>query len=227
MASLLEKVSILIKANMHYMADQALKANSVAVFNEYIREIENNLEDLCEAVATVGGQVKTIQRKRDEYQAQADKLDRDIDLFLTEGNESLAVAAQAKLNSVRRTATTYSEQLITLEREYQNLKDARLKLDAKLSTTKQEREELQALLDLAKAKEISNKTIRNLDDLVGSSDQDVSGVAEGIRARLDKASAESEMLASSLDKQMDEALERRDIDSQLIERKRRLGLAEG
>ena len=77
------------------------------------------------------------------------------------------------------------------------------------------------------AKEISNKTIRNLDDLVGSSDQDVSGVAEGIRARLDKASAESEMLASSLDKQMDEALERRDIDSQLIERKRRLGLAEG
>lgn len=227
MASLLEKVSILIKANMHYMADQALKANSVAVFNEYIREIENNLEDLGEAVATVGGQVKTIQRKRDEYQAQADKLDRDIDLFLTEGNKSLAVAAQAKLNSVRRTATTYSEQLITLEREYQNLKDARLKLDAKLSTTKQEREELQALLDLAKAKEISNKTIRNLDDLVGSSDQDVSGVAEGIRARLDKASAESEMLASSLDKQMDEALERRDIDSQLIERKRRLGLAEG
>ena len=139
----------------------------------------------------------------------------------------MAVAAQAKLNSVRRTATTYSEQLITLEREYQNLRDARLKLDAKLSTTKQEREELQALLDLAKAKEISNKTIRNLDDLVGSSDQDVSGVAEGIRARLDKASAESEMLASSLDKQMDEALERRDIDSQLIERKRRLGLAEG
>ena len=106
MASLLEKVSILIKANMHYMADQALKANSVAVFNEYIREIENNLEDLGEAVATVGGQVKTIQRKRDEYQAQSDKLDRDIDLFLTEGNESLAVAAQAKLNSARRTATT-------------------------------------------------------------------------------------------------------------------------
>ena len=199
----------------------------MCIRDRYIREIENNLEDLGEAVATVGGQVKTIQRKRDEYQAQADKLDRDIDLFLTEGNESLAVAAQAKLNSVRRTATTYSEQLITLEREYQNLKDARLKLDAKLSTTKQEREELQALLDLAKAKEISNKTIRNLDDLVGSSDQDVSGVAEGIRARLDKASAESEMLASSLDKQMDEALERRDIDSQLIERKRRLGLAEG
>jgi len=227
MASLLEKVSILIKANMHYMADQALKANSVAVFNEYIREIENNLENLGEAVATVGGQVKTIQRKRDEYQAQSDKLDRDIDLFLTEGNESLAVAAQAKLNSVRHTVTTYSEQLVTLELEYQNLKDARLKLDAKLATTKQEREELQALLDLAKAKEISNKTIRSLDDLVGNSDQDVSGVAEGIRARLDKASAESEMLASSLDKQMDEALERRDIDSQLIERKRRLGLAEG
>jgi phage shock protein A len=212
---------------MHYMVDQALKANSVAVFDQYIREIENNLDELGDAVATVGGQVKTIQRKRDEYQAQADKLDRDIDLFLTEGNESLAVAAQAKLNSVRQTVTTYSEQLVTLEREYQNLRDAKIKLEAKLATTKQEKEELQALLDLAKAKEISNKAIRSLDDLVGSTDQDVSGVAESIRARLDKASAESEMLASSLDKQMDETLERREIDSQLMERKRRLGLAEG
>jgi hypothetical protein len=35
------------------------------------------------------------------------------------------------------------------------------------------------------------------------------------------------MLASSLDKQMDDVLERGEIDAALIERKRRLGLAEG
>jgi len=227
MASLLEKVNILIKANLHYMADQALQANSVAVVNQYIREIENNLDDLNDAVATVGGQVKTIRRKRDEYQAKATTLDHNIDVFLTEGNEALAVAAQAKLNSTRRTVESYDQQLAQLEREYEALRSAKLKLEAKLATTRQEKDELQALMDLARAKEISNKAMRSLDDLAGAGDADVARVADAVRSRLDKASAESEMLASSLDKQMDDVLERGEIDAALMERKRRLGLAEG
>lgn len=227
MASLLEKVNILIKANLHYMADQALQANSVAVVNQYIREIENNLEDLNDAVATVGGQVKTIRRKRDEYQAKATTLDHNIDVFLTEGNEALAVAAQAKLNSTQRTVENYDQQLAQIEREYDALRSAKIKLEAKLATTKQEKDELQALMDLARAKEISNKAMRSLDDLAGAGDADVARVADQVRSRLDKASAESEMLASSLDKQMDDVLERGEIDAALMERKRRLGLAEG
>jgi phage shock protein A len=227
MASLLEKVNILIKANLHYMVDQALQANSVAVVNQYIREIENSLDDLNDAVATVGGQVKTIRRKRDEYQAKATTLDHNIDVFLTEGNEALAVAAQAKLNSTQRTVENYDQQLSQLEREYDALRSAKIKLEAKLATTRQEEEELQALMDLAHAKEISNKAMRSLDDLAGAGDADVARVADAVRARLDKASAESEMLASSLDKQMDDVLERGEIDAALMERKRRLGLAEG
>ena len=227
MASLLEKVNILIKANLHYMADQALQANSVAVVNQYIREIENSLDDLNDAVATVGGQVKTIRRKRDEYQAKATTLNHNIDVFLTGGNEALAVAAQAKLNSTQRTVENYNQQLSQLEREYDALRSAKIKLEAKLATTRQEEEELQALMDLARAKEISNKAMRSLDDLAGAGDADVARVADAVRARLDKASAESEMLASGLDKQMDDVLERGEIDAALMERKRRLGLAEG
>ena len=82
MASLLEKVQTLISANLHWMVDQALKQNSIAVINQYIREVEDNLDDLQNAVATVGGQVKTIKRQHDEAQAKADELDRNIDLFL-------------------------------------------------------------------------------------------------------------------------------------------------
>lgn len=225
MASLLEKVQILIKANLHYLADQALKSNSVAVVNQYIREIENNLEELNDAVATVGGQVKTIRRKRDEYRDKAAQLDHNIDIFLTEGNESLAVAAQAKFNSTQRTVESYDKQLQQLEQEYDALRSAKTKLEAKLSTTVQEKEELQALMELARAKELSNKAMRSLDDLAGSGDTDVARVADAVRARLDKASAESEMLASTLDKQMDQVLDRTEIDAALLERKRRLGLS--
>jgi phage shock protein A len=225
MASLLDKVRTLISANLHAMVDSALKANSVAVMDEYIRQAEDNLEKLEDAAATVGGEVKTLKRKYDEYAAQAAKLDRDIDALLQQGREDLATAAQSKYNTTLRLAEQYKEQYERQQTEYQSLLDAKLKLEAKLTTTKQEREELLALLDLAKSKELTVKTMKSLDDIVGSGDADISRIGESIRARLDKASAKSEMMASRLDDQMDEVLGKTELDNQLAERKKRLGLA--
>jgi phage shock protein A len=226
MASLLDKVQTLIKANLHAMVDTALQQNSMAVIDQYIRDVDNNLDALEDAAATVGGQVKTLQRKRDEYVKQQQEIDHNIDLFLTQGKEDLARAAQAKLNSVKTMAETYSQQADRQQAEYKSLLDARLKLQAKLTTIKQQREEMAALLDLARAKEITNKTIKSLDDLAGVGDVDVARMAEGVRSRLDKASAQAEVAASSLDNQMDEALGRGELDAQLEERKRRLGLGQ-
>jgi phage shock protein A len=224
MASLLEKVRTLISANLHAIVDAALKSNSIAVVDQYIRQIEDSLEDLEDATATVGGQVKTLRRKLEEYRGKADELDRNIDLFLKDGKDEVAAAAQSKLNSTERLVANYAEQLARQEKEFEALQNARLKLEAKLTSIRQEREELQALLDLARSKEITADAISSLDDLAGSGDTDVARIAESIRARLDKATAKTEMLATSLDAQMDEILERNAIDQQLAERKRRLGI---
>jgi phage shock protein A len=224
MASLLEKVSTLISANLHYLVDQALKSNSLAVIDQYIREVEDNLDDLKEAAATVGGDVKSIQRRLLEQQQKAQELDRAIDAFLMEGNEAAAVAAQSKLNSVQRLVETYKQQVERQEAEFQKLLDAKVKLDARLSTMKQEREELQVLLDLAKSKETTVKAMRSLDDLMGSGDADIKRIADSIYSRLDKASAASEIQATSLDEQMDQVLERGVLDAQLSERKKKLGI---
>jgi phage shock protein A len=206
--------------------DEALKKNSVAVLDEYIRQAEDNLEDLEDAAATVGGNVRTLERKYKEYEEKANKLDRDIDILLQRSKDELATAAQSKLNSTRRLAEDYKAQWEQQQREYQSLINAKLKLEAKLTTIKQEREELQALLELAKSKEITAKAIQSLDDVVGVGDADVARIGDSIRARLDKASARSEMAASRLEDQMDEVLERSEVDMQLEERRRRLGLSD-
>jgi len=142
MATLLEKVGTLISANLHALLDKALQSNSLAVIDEYIRQVEDNLEDLEDAAATVGGQVKTLKRKMEEFEAKAAELDRNIDIFLKQGKEDLAVAAQSKLNSTQRLAKQYREQFERQQTEYQKLLDAKLKLEAKLTTIKQERQEL-------------------------------------------------------------------------------------
>ena len=226
MATLLEKVSTLISANLHAMVDQALKSNSPAVIDQYIRQVENNLADLEDAAATVGGEVRTIKRKVPEYEQKADETDQAINAFLMEGNNAYASAAQAKLNSTQRLVDTYKEQAVRQEAEYQNLLSAKVKLEARLQTMKQEREELMSLLELAKSKEMVVKTIKSLDDAMGVGDSDISRVADSIRARLDKASAASEMRAARLDDEMDRVLESTVIDSALAERRKKLGLTE-
>ena len=226
MASLLEKTQTLIQANLHDMVDRALEANSVAVMKQYIRDAEQNLDDLEDATATVGGEVKTLERKYNEYKKTGDKLDRNIDMLLMQGKTDLAGAAQSELNSTRRMQEQYHEQWVRQQREYEALKSARLKLEAKLVTIRQEQKEMEALLQLAKSKELTVKAIKSLDDLQGMGDSDIARMSESIRGRLDKATAASEMYADSLDTQMDDVLGKTEIDLQLEERKRRLGLSE-
>lgn len=222
MASLLAKVSTLISANLHYLVDQALKSNSMAVIDQYIRQVNDHLEDLEDAAATVGGEVKSIKRKLLDQEQKKDELDRAIDAFILEDNETSATAAQSKLNSTQRLIDTYKEQLTHLESEYQKLLDAKVKLEARLSMMKQQREELQALLELARSKEITVKVMKGLDDLRGLGDSDISRIAQSINARLDKATTVTEIRAASLDDQMDHLLDQSTIAAQLAERRKRL-----
>ena len=130
MAGLLERVGTLISANINWLVSSALKANSMAVVDEYIRRVEDNLEALEDAAATVGGEAKTLRRKYDDFDAQVDALDKNIDLLLREGKDSLAVAAQSRYNTLARLADTYQEQALHQEAEFQKLLDAKLKRHA-------------------------------------------------------------------------------------------------
>lgn len=226
MASILEKTQTLIQANLHAMVDKALEKNSVAVMKQYIRDAEQNLRELESAAATIGGEVKTMERKYKEYKKKADQIDRNIDALLMQDKVDLARAAQNELNTNRRLQEQYHEQWVRQQKEYESLLNARLKLQAKLKTIREEQRELEALMRLAKSKETTVKAIKSIDDLTGVGDADIARLGESIRSRLDRATAESEMYANRLDNQMDDVLGKSEIDLQLEERKRRLGLAD-
>jgi phage shock protein A len=223
MASILERVGTLISANLNWLVSQALKANSMAVVDEYIRKVEDNLEALEDAAATVGGEAKTLRRKYEEFHSKALELDGNIDLFLREGKESLATAAQSRYNTIQRLAENYHEQSETQDAEYQKLLEAKLKLEAKLTEVRQERVELQAMLEMAKSKELTHKVVEGVAG-VTTSEAGLADIREEIQKRLDKAAAQGEIDASRLDKQMSKVLEEDLLHRQLSERKAKLGL---
>jgi phage shock protein A len=223
MASLLERVNTLISANLNWLVSQALKANSIAVVEEYIRKVEDNLEALEDAAATVGGEAKTLKRKAEEFQAKVEELDKNVDLFLQKGKEDLAVAAQHRLNTMRQLATSYDEQCQQQEVEYQKLLNAKLRLEAKLTEVRQERMRLQAMLDLAKSKELTHKVVEGVAG-VTDAEAGLKEIKDEIQKRLDKATAQGEIDASRLEKQMADVLEEDQLRDQLTARKTRLGL---
>ncbi len=223
MASLLEKVNTLISANLHALVNKALKANSIAVIDEYIRRAEDNLEALEDTAATVGGEAKTLQRKYEEYSAKIAELDHNIDFLLKEGKEDLAMAAQSRLNTFQELAEQYKEQAAQQAQEFQKLLDARLKLEAKINEIKQEREKLNAMLELAKSKETTHKVVAGVAG-VTAEEAGIADMKDAIQRRLDQAAAQGEVDASRLDQQMDDLLEKDKLGRQLAERKKKLNL---
>jgi phage shock protein A len=222
MASLFEKVQTLIGANLHSIVDRALEQNSVAVMDEYIRQAEKNLEALEDSAATVGGTVKTLKRKYEEFAAAAEKLDRDIDTLVLRGKNDLAAAAQAELNTKQQLAQEYFEQWQEQERQYQTMLDMRLKLEARLTAIRQEREHLRALIELTEAKKVTTRTIKSLDGLAQTSDREISSLADQIRNRLDTEDARLEVATRNISDQIDDVVKSGEIERQLEERRRRL-----
>jgi phage shock protein A len=220
--SLFEKINTLISANMHAIVDRALEANSVQVMDEYIRQVERNLEALEDSAATVGGTVKTLKRKYEEFAAAAEKLDRDIDTLIVKGKDDLAAAAQAELNTKQQLSQEYYQQWQDQETQYNKMLDMRLKLESRLTSIKQEREHLRALIELAEAKKVTTKTIKSLDDLSNVGDAEITSLTDRIRNSLDREDARLEMATKNLSDSVEEAVRGSEVERQLDERKRRL-----
>jgi len=66
MASLVQKFRTLISANLHFLVDKALQSQSLAVLDEYIRKMTEQMRELHAAIETVYGNIKTVQRRHAE-----------------------------------------------------------------------------------------------------------------------------------------------------------------
>ena len=225
MASLVQKLRTLISANLHFLVDKALQSRSLSVLDEYIRKMTDQMRELHASIETVAGNIKSVQLRYEELGTTSEELNTAVDAFLIKGKRAQALAAQSRLNAIRDIRQTYAQEWQRLHNSYKTLDDVYVKLEARFLMVKREREELEHLLNLAKSRETLSKTIRSLSDLTGEGDSDMARVAEGIRQRLDEAEAHNEILLDGLDRQMEDALSSIEIEAQLEERRKHLGLS--
>lgn len=222
MPSILQKVRTLFSANLHGMIDRALETNSLKVMDEYIRQVERNLDALEDSAATVGGSVRTLKRKYEEFSNQTDKLDRDIDTLILRGKNDLAAAAQAEMNTKQELAQEYYEQWQSQQEQYQGMLNMRMKLEGRLNTIKQEREKMRSLLELAETKKVMTKTLRSMDKLDTSGDQEIDSLLDSIYAQIDQEDARADLASRKLSDQIEDTVGIGQVELQLEERRQRL-----
>lgn len=222
MPSIVQKVRTLFSANLHGMIDRALETNSLKVMDEYIRQVERNLDALEDSAATVGGSVRTLKRKYEEFSNQTDKLDRDIDTLILRGKNDLAAAAQAEMNTKQELAQEYYEQWQAQQEQYQGMLNMRMKLEGRLNTIKQEREKMRSLLELAETKKVMTKTLRSMDKLDTSGDQEIDSLLDSIYAQIDQEDARADMASRKLSDQIEDTVGIGQVELQLEERRQRL-----
>ena len=226
MASLLKKVQTLVAADLNRMVDRALESNEPAVFQHHVREMQVLQEQLNDQLISLRAELTDLRRRSDEQQALVVKQDAEVDALLQAGFQEDALAAQDRLNQSRLAAARQTEQLDKLDARYAEMVEAQAGINARVAALEQSAPEVDGLVGLARAKDLTAAAMQSLDDLEGTGDPDVARVVNSIRTRLAEAEAQIQELQQSAlaHGETPEVLKRKELEAQLEERKARLGL---
>jgi len=219
--SLLGKIKILISATLHSLFDQALRSNSLAVFDEYIREAEQSMDTLKSALVDLVVTVKTLKAKYESAADEAAKLDLQVDAALQADKTVIAKVTQTKLNNQLAIARTYQEQYEKQTSTYKTLNDTVQILQSKVDILHSQRDQVATLLQLIKSKNVIARSIKDVQDIA---DDRTKRIVEDVRTQLDTADARLEVATSRLSDQIDTEIEDAQLDAQLEARRQRLGL---
>ena len=226
MASLLDKIRVLVSADLNRMVDRALRTNETAVFQHHVRQLQVMQDELIGQLASVRAELTRLRRKSDEQQALLVKQDQEVDALLQAGLQEDALAAQDRLNQTRLAAAHLVAQLETLEAQYAQMVEVQAQVTARVGALQQRAPEVDSLVGMARAKELTATTMASLDDLSGTGDPDVARVVNSIRSRLSEAETQIEELEQRAlaHGETPEVLKRQELESQLDARKARLGM---
>lgn len=219
--SILDRVGLLITANINALLDKALGANSVAVFDEYVNRMNGALGALESAEGIERGRVKTLNRQIDDLETQCEQMDEDVDRLLAKGERQVAAARQAVLNTRSQLLEQMRDDLTNCQQEVGKLADSRAKLMAHIEIARSKRQQLVAYMEQKKAAELRYQAQAGVH--VATPDAlKTDEILERARRELDVAEGKNEAVAATLDARIDELLGTDEIELQLQAREAKM-----
>jgi phage shock protein A len=228
MAGLFQKARVAALSTAHSLLDKVIDLNSVGAVKQYVRDLENALEDLEDAAATEAGHVRTVQRDCVQIQSQMKELNQNIDFILSDNNPAndyLAKPLEARLIGLEQRSNAKNEEFASAQKSSQALGEAVSTLQAKYQNMVEQLQRLEAMDTAAKAKEGAAQAIRNVGRIAsGSTSVSVDDIADRIQRRSDVADAKFEQAMGTMSNQVEKDVVLAQADARLEQRKARLAL---
>lgn len=230
--SILDRVGLLLSANINDLLDRALNANKPAVFDEQINLLQGSLEKITVALGESIGRQRTLEREVVETKAQLAKMDGEIDRLLElEGQETntarrasittVATTRQAAFNTTQEVLDLKEEQFREAGEQIGNLRDAKIKLEARIDTLRAQKGRLLALISERKAAEAQGRALSDADIRSRFSPE---ALIREEREAVERARGIVAARSISVEEQLDDLLGNDALQAQLEERRaRKLG----
>lgn len=219
--SILGRIKDLISANVNAMLDKAEDPEKMA--NEYLRQLTNELYEARTGVAAAMADETKLEQRRIASQAEADQWQSKAEAALRAGDEALAKAALGRKVQAQKLADQYREQEVAQEEQVSALQDALVDLETRIAEVKAKKELIIAKKNRAATQEALQRTAAGM-SRVGAMDK-LDELEEKVDDRLAKAEAMSKLEQGSLETKFRNLEKDQEIDSELAELKRKMGLS--
>jgi phage shock protein A len=228
MAGLFQKARIAALSSAHALLDKIVDMNSIGAVKQYVRDLENSLEDLEDAAATASGHLRSVQRDAIQIQSQIKELNQNIDFILSDSNlanDHLAKPLEARLIGLEQRINSKNEEIDSGQKTAQALNEAVSTLQARYQSTVEQLQRLEAMDTAAKAKENAVEAMRSVGRITSAGGNiSVDAVADRIQRRADVADAKFEQAMGEMSGQVEKDVVLAQAEARLEQRKARLAL---
>jgi len=229
MAGIFEKARIAALSAAHALLDKVVDMNSIGAVKQYVRDLENALEDLEDASAAAAGHVRTVERDADQIRYQMKELNQNIDFILSDNkpeNDHLATPLEARLIGLEQRISTKDEEIAAGKKTAQALVEAVSALRTRYQNMVEQVQRLEAMDMATKAKENAVEAMRQAGRIASvGSDVSIDAVADRIQRRADVADVRFERALGEMSGQVKKDVVIAQAQARLEQRKARLALA--
>jgi hypothetical protein len=229
MASVMEKVKLLLSASFNAMIDQALKRDPIRTLNEYLRQHEDALEEMRSDRTVAVGSMKTATRKLTETQELILRIEAEIETVLKDADASNDYLAE----NLAQDLVGQEEKLQVLNQAHESalrvnkaLQLADSKMQGRIISLRNQIALLEAIKFEADIKSMSADKLINSARMISSGATSVEALAEDIKRQRDKADAKFEIAMDTMDSSLEDGASQSRASARLAEIRNRLGIKE-
>ncbi len=218
MASIIERIGTILRANINAMLDKA--EDPEAMIDQIIRDMASAIAEARAQVAEMIAQEKIIEANLERNRSLANEWRQKAELAVQKGRDDLAREALRRYNDYLENTSVYEQQLDAQRKIVDKLKNELQALESKYEDARRNREVLIARHKRAE----TQRKVATISAQLNTMDPaaELGRMEERIRLEEARAEAEAELSASSLDEQFAALEGDSQIEAQLQELKRQL-----